>query len=192
MHRLTGRAAPRSHRCPWRSPRQGARNSSGTDGYGAIQVSDPTRVLDVGWRATPQRGTPDDASAGLGLAIAKGVVEAHARSTAVENVMGGCRFGVRLRRSRSAAASNADSAERAAPHAVGERDSSRPAEVILGALAGGGDVADVAWPELTGHQGRRAAAPLPGRRPSARSSRLPRPRLPPAAAARRRGPPLSQ
>jgi signal transduction histidine kinase len=50
----------------------------------------------VGWRATPERSTRDDAGAGLGLAIAKGVIEAHAGSIAVENVDGGCRFGVRL------------------------------------------------------------------------------------------------
>ena len=35
---------------------------------------------------------------GLGLAIAKGVIEAHAGSMAVENVPGGCRFGVVLPR----------------------------------------------------------------------------------------------
>ena len=67
-----------------------------TDGCGGIAAPDLERVFDVGWRATPERGTPDDAGAGLGLAIAKGVIEAHAGSIAVENVAGGCRFGVRL------------------------------------------------------------------------------------------------
>jgi len=67
-----------------------------TDGCGGIAAPDLARVFDVGWRATPERGTPDDAGAGLGLAIAKGVIEAHAGSIAVENVAGGCRFGVRL------------------------------------------------------------------------------------------------
>ncbi|MEP6650007.1 MAG: HAMP domain-containing sensor histidine kinase [Lapillicoccus sp.] len=66
------------------------------DGCGGIPAPDLARVFDVGWRATPERGTPDDAGAGLGLAIAKGVIEAHAGSIAVENVDGGCRFGVRL------------------------------------------------------------------------------------------------
>ncbi|HEY7988195.1 MAG TPA: HAMP domain-containing sensor histidine kinase, partial [Lapillicoccus sp.] len=64
-----------------------------TDGCGGIPAPDLARVFDVGWRATPERGTPDDAGAGLGLAIAKGVIEAHAGSIAVENVAGGCRFG---------------------------------------------------------------------------------------------------
>ena len=67
-----------------------------TDGCGGIPGPDLDRVFDVGWRATPERGTPDDAGAGLGLAIAKGVIEAHAGSIGVENVAGGCRFGVRL------------------------------------------------------------------------------------------------
>ncbi len=67
-----------------------------TDGCGGIPAPDLERVFDVGWRATPERGTPDDAGAGLGLAIAKGVIEAHAGSIGVENVDGGCRFGVRL------------------------------------------------------------------------------------------------
>jgi signal transduction histidine kinase len=67
-----------------------------TDGCGGIPAPDLERVFDVGWRATPERGTPDDAGAGLGLAIAKGVIEAHAGSIGVVNVDGGCRFGVRL------------------------------------------------------------------------------------------------
>jgi signal transduction histidine kinase len=67
-----------------------------TDGCGGIAHGDLHRVFDVGWRATPERGTRDDAGAGLGLAIAKGVIEAHAGSIAVQNVRGGCRFGVLL------------------------------------------------------------------------------------------------
>lgn len=67
-----------------------------TDGCGGIPALDLDRLFDVGWRATPERGTPQDAGAGLGLAIAKGVIEAHAGSIVVENVEGGCRFGVRL------------------------------------------------------------------------------------------------
>lgn len=65
------------------------------DGCGGIARPYLDRVFDVGWRATPERGT-SDAGAGLGLAIAKGVVEAHAGSIAVENVPGGCRFGFLL------------------------------------------------------------------------------------------------
>jgi signal transduction histidine kinase len=68
-----------------------------TDGCGGIADRDLARVFDVGWRATPERGSTD-AGAGLGLAIAKGVVESHAGSLAVQNVPGGCRFKVVLPR----------------------------------------------------------------------------------------------
>ncbi|MCT7352873.1 two-component sensor histidine kinase, partial [Streptomyces sp. 15-116A] len=36
------------------------------------------------------------AGAGLGLAIVRGIVEAHRGTTTVHNVAGGCRFEVRL------------------------------------------------------------------------------------------------
>lgn len=66
-----------------------------TDGCGGIPETDLGRLFDVGWRAAPERGT-EDAGAGLGLAIAKGVVEAHSGSIGVANVPGGCRFDVVL------------------------------------------------------------------------------------------------
>ncbi len=66
-----------------------------TDGCGGIKDDDLARVFDIGWRAEPQRGT-SDAGAGLGLAIARGVIEAHAGSISVANIDGGCRFDVEL------------------------------------------------------------------------------------------------
>jgi signal transduction histidine kinase len=65
------------------------------DGCGGIPDSDLAHVFDVGWRGTPAR-TPDDGGAGLGLAIARGVVEAHDGSIQVENIAGGCRFELAL------------------------------------------------------------------------------------------------
>lgn len=65
------------------------------DGCGGIDKDDLERLFDIGWRGTPHR-SPTDAGAGLGLAIAKGVIEAHAGSLAVANVPGGCRFEVVL------------------------------------------------------------------------------------------------
>jgi signal transduction histidine kinase len=70
-------------------------NVAVTDGCGGIPEADLDRLFDVGWRAAPERGTAD-AGAGLGLAIAKGVIEAHAGSIGVANVQGGCRFDVVL------------------------------------------------------------------------------------------------
>ena len=65
------------------------------DGCGGIPASDLAHVFEAGWRGSPAR-TPDDGGAGLGLAIARGVVESHAGSILVENVTGGCRFALLL------------------------------------------------------------------------------------------------
>jgi len=66
-----------------------------TDGCGGINGDDLARVFDIGWRGEPERGT-SDAGAGLGLAIARGVIESHAGSISVANVDGGCRFDIDL------------------------------------------------------------------------------------------------
>ncbi|MFE2009130.1 sensor histidine kinase [Streptomyces sp. NPDC059491] len=65
-----------------------------TDGCGGIPDADLARVFDTGWRGTQARTPP--AGAGLGLAIVRGIVEAHAGQAAVRNVPGGCRFEVTL------------------------------------------------------------------------------------------------
>jgi signal transduction histidine kinase len=84
-----------------------------TDGCGGIPADDLERVFDVGWRGDEQR-TPETATAagpgsgsggasggtsgggGLGLAIARGVVESHDGSIGVTNVVGGCAFQIDL------------------------------------------------------------------------------------------------
>ncbi|MGW8374756.1 HAMP domain-containing sensor histidine kinase [Streptomyces sp. ODS28] len=65
-----------------------------TDGCGGIPAEDLPRVFDTGWRGTDARTPP--AGAGLGLAIVRGIVEAHEGSATVRNVPGGCRFEVTL------------------------------------------------------------------------------------------------
>ncbi|MFY1679351.1 MULTISPECIES: sensor histidine kinase [unclassified Streptomyces] len=65
-----------------------------TDGCGGIPEEDLPRVFDTGWRGTHARTPP--AGAGLGLAIVRGIVEAHRGSASVRNVSGGCRFEVTL------------------------------------------------------------------------------------------------
>jgi signal transduction histidine kinase len=65
-----------------------------TDGCGGIPAEDLPRVFDTGWRGTAARTPP--AGAGLGLAIVRGIVEAHAGHAEVRNVPGGCRFEVTL------------------------------------------------------------------------------------------------
>ncbi|MEU1364697.1 HAMP domain-containing sensor histidine kinase [Streptomyces sp. NPDC005803] len=65
-----------------------------TDGCGGIPEEDLPRVFDTGWRGSHARTPP--AGAGLGLAIVRGIVEAHAGRAAVRNVRGGCCFEVTL------------------------------------------------------------------------------------------------
>jgi len=65
-----------------------------TDGCGGLKEDDLARVFEIGWRGEPERTS--GAGAGLGLAIARGVIESHAGSISVSNVEGGCRFDVEL------------------------------------------------------------------------------------------------
>ncbi|MEU6660177.1 HAMP domain-containing sensor histidine kinase [Streptomyces sp. NPDC046821] len=65
-----------------------------TDGCGGIPEEDLPRVFDTGWRGSHARTPPS--GAGLGLAIVRGIVEAHRGSAAVRNVAGGCCFEVTL------------------------------------------------------------------------------------------------
>jgi signal transduction histidine kinase len=65
------------------------------DSCGGIPEASLARVFDAGWRGTPSR-TGDDGGAGLGLAIARGVVKSHDGEISVRNVAGGCRFEVSL------------------------------------------------------------------------------------------------
>ncbi|MGW8062260.1 sensor histidine kinase [Streptomyces ziwulingensis] len=65
-----------------------------TDGCGGIPEEDLPRVFDTGWRGSHARTPP--AGAGLGLAIVRGIVEAHRGQATVRNIPGGCRFEVTL------------------------------------------------------------------------------------------------
>ncbi|MFC1414626.1 sensor histidine kinase [Streptacidiphilus sp. N1-12] len=83
-----------------------------TDGCGGIDEQDLPRVFETGWRSGTAR-TPrvaaagvagrggavqhhGDTGAGLGLAIVRGIVEAHAGHASVHNVHGGCCFEIAL------------------------------------------------------------------------------------------------
>jgi signal transduction histidine kinase len=65
------------------------------DGCGGIPEAYLDRVFDTGWRGSPARGA-SDGGAGLGLAIARGVVESHQGEIAVRNTETGCCFEVAL------------------------------------------------------------------------------------------------
>jgi signal transduction histidine kinase len=66
------------------------------DGCGGIPEADLPYVFDLAWRGTDARSPAPDSGAGLGLAIVRGVVEAHRGSVRVANTPDGCRFEMRL------------------------------------------------------------------------------------------------
>jgi signal transduction histidine kinase len=65
------------------------------DGCGGIPEADVGRIFDAAFRGASAR-TPDDGGGGLGLAIAKGIVEAHNGQITVSNEAAGCRFTVMI------------------------------------------------------------------------------------------------
>jgi signal transduction histidine kinase len=67
-----------------------------SDGCGGIPTDDLDRVFDLAYRGDPARTPAAATGAGLGLAIARGLVDAHGGAIAVANEPGGCRFTVRL------------------------------------------------------------------------------------------------
>jgi signal transduction histidine kinase len=66
------------------------------DGCGGIPEADIDSVFDMAWRGAQGRGPQADGGAGLGLAIVRGIVEAHQGQVNVVNTTKGCRFEVRL------------------------------------------------------------------------------------------------
>ncbi|MGH9154725.1 MAG: sensor histidine kinase [Acidimicrobiales bacterium] len=66
------------------------------DACGGIPPGELDRVFDLAFRGDAARTPEHDGGAGLGLAIARGIVEAHQGDIAVCNTDGGCRFTVRL------------------------------------------------------------------------------------------------
>jgi len=74
------------------------------DECGGIPPTDLPRVFDVAFRGESAR-TPDPAGggAGLGLSIARGIVEAHSGQISVRNTGPGCQFLIKLPLARAAA-----------------------------------------------------------------------------------------
>src|SRR5450631_2012631 len=66
------------------------------DECGGIADVDIDRVFDVAYRGAPARTPEPDGGAGLGLAIARGIVDAHRGRIGAENVGTGCRFTIAL------------------------------------------------------------------------------------------------
>jgi len=66
------------------------------DGCGGITEAELARVFELGYRGDPARSPEPDTRAGLGLAIAQGLVQAHGGDIEVANESDGCCFTVRL------------------------------------------------------------------------------------------------
>jgi signal transduction histidine kinase len=67
-----------------------------TDACGGIPDADLPRIFDVAFRGETARTPGREAGGGLGLAIVRGLVEAHRGDVEVRNVPGGCQFLVRV------------------------------------------------------------------------------------------------
>jgi signal transduction histidine kinase len=85
------------------SPQPGGALLAVADGCGGIPEADLARVFDMAWRGTYACDPDTDGGAGLGLAIVRGIVEAHQGQVSVVNTRDGCRFEVRLPAERSKA-----------------------------------------------------------------------------------------
>ncbi|WP_370614564.1 sensor histidine kinase [Mumia sp. Pv 4-285] len=68
------------------------------DACGGIDEAEIPHLFDAGYRGTAARenDAEDETGAGMGLAIARGLVRAQGGEVSVQNVAGGCRFTVRL------------------------------------------------------------------------------------------------
>lgn len=74
------------------------------DGCGGIAPEEMDRVFDLAFRGDAARSADGEAGHGLGLAVARGLVAAHAGDISVHNEEGGCRFVVDLPRWQGEAA----------------------------------------------------------------------------------------
>jgi signal transduction histidine kinase len=76
--------------------RSGMACVSVSDACGGIPPADLPRVFDVAFRGESARTPGPQGGAGLGLSIARGIVEAHSGQIAVRNTGPGCQFLIRL------------------------------------------------------------------------------------------------
>src|SRR5258708_20577501 len=75
---------------------EGMARFSVSDACGGIPPGDLPRVFDVAFRGEAARTPAPQGGAGLGLSIAKGIVEAHAGPIPGRNPGPGCQFVLRL------------------------------------------------------------------------------------------------
>ena len=106
------------------------------DACGGIAPDALGRVFDVAFRGETARTPGTGNNAGLGLSIARGIVEAHAGQIAVQNVRRGCEFVIRLPLGRAAPGAErprpaAGLTRSAAPGREGRRSGARANPAML-------------------------------------------------------------
>ena len=87
------------------------------DECGGIPPGDLPRVFDVAFRGESARTPDPSGGAGLGLSIARGIVEAHSGQISVRNTGPGCQFTISLPLARPAPSAVSRSARRPADRA---------------------------------------------------------------------------
>ncbi len=95
------------------------------DTCGGIPDADLAQVFDLAWRGTAARTPGTDGGAGLGLAIVRGIVEAHQGQVSVVSTEDGCRLEMRL-----PAPARGASSDRGHGRDAGPRPGSRPAGLL--------------------------------------------------------------
>jgi signal transduction histidine kinase len=102
-----------------------------SDECGGIPLGDLPRVFDVAFRGESARTPDPSGGAGLGLSIARGIVEAHSGQVSARNQGPGCQFLIRLPLARPAPSAVSRSApSRSAPSAP-----ARPVAALLSGAA---------------------------------------------------------
>jgi signal transduction histidine kinase len=91
------------------------------DECGGIPLGDLPRVFDVAFRGESARTPDPSGGAGLGLSIARGIVEAHQGQIGVRNTGPGCQFTISLPLARPAPSAVSRSAPSSGAHSTGSR-----------------------------------------------------------------------
>jgi signal transduction histidine kinase len=87
-----------------------------SDSCGGIPAEHLPRVFDVGFRGQTARTPATGEGAGLGLSIARGIIEAHRGKIGVANAGSGCQFVIRLPLAAGAVTSHGTGRHQAAAH----------------------------------------------------------------------------
>ena len=125
-----------------------------SDACGGIPPGDLPRVFDVAFRGESARTPGPQSGGGLGLSIARGIVEAHSGQIAVRNAGPGCQFLIRLPLARG----GVPALNRTVPRRAGAHTGPVPAVPALGPAHTGPATGPI---PATGPAGPAPAGPAP-------------------------------